>query len=228
MAPHATPPSPPIPLAISSYHILPLSLPPLPALQSQPSATHYLYLRPHAPKIPSPSTPRSLFLVNVPFDATEAHLKTLCSTQLGLPAGRVESVRFEGQKTREREGEGEDGGKVGGGEVQGTLKGKKSQKRKRAAVEEEGELEDLDGMALPGTWEREVLRAGGTAVVVFVDRASVEAVMKAVRRVRKHGEAVVWGHGVEGKVPSLGSQRTFVLRFSLVFYYRYKDCVLEG
>jgi hypothetical protein len=110
-----------------------------------------------------------------------------------------------------------------GGEVQGTLKGKKSQKRKRAVVEEDGELEDVEGMALPGTWEREVLRAGGTAVVVFVDRASVEAVMKAVRRVRKHGEAVVWGHGVEGQVPSLGSQRTFILRFALMIYHRCKD-----
>jgi len=208
MAPHATIPSPAIPLTISDYHIFPLDLPPLLALKSQPPATHYLYFRPHAPKIPSPDTSRSLFLVNVPFDATETHLRTLFSTQLGLPAGRIERVRFEGQRVKDREPRGETGDGIVEGELKGILKGgKKSKKRKRAAFEEQGELEDMEGMALPRMWDRDVLRAGGTAVVVFVDRVSMEAVVKAVRRVRKSGEKVVWGEGLEGMVPSLGSQR---------------------
>ncbi|MCJ1245843.1 Ribosomal RNA-processing protein 7 [Trapelia coarctata] len=208
MAPYTPTTSPAIPLTVSDYHILPLSLPSLPALKSQPQATHYLYLHPHAPKIPSPNTSRSLFLVNVPFDATETHLKTLFSTQLGLPAGRMERVRFEGQKNKDRETIADNGDGSGEGALKGILKGgKKSKKRKRAAFEKEGELEDMEGTVLPGTWDREVLIAGGTAVVVFVDRVSMEAVVKAVRRARKGGERVVWGEGVEGKVPSLGSQR---------------------
>ena len=84
--------------------------------------------------------------------------------------------------------------------------GKKSKKRKRIAEEED--MGELEGTVLPRIWDRDVWRAGSTAVIVFVDKASMEAVLKAVRKVRKSREKIVWGEGVEGKMPALGSQRT--------------------
>ncbi|KAG8533772.1 uncharacterized protein KY384_001513 [Bacidia gigantensis] len=91
-------PSPTVPSQIAGYIVFPLSLPPLPALALK--ATHYLYIGLHQPKLPSSTASRSLFLVNLPFDATELHLRYLFSSQIGLPAGRIEEVQFEGQRRK--------------------------------------------------------------------------------------------------------------------------------
>ncbi|KAL8698544.1 MAG: hypothetical protein Q9201_006513 [Fulgogasparrea decipioides] len=187
-------PSDLVPSEISGYKILPISLPPLPSYPV--TATHYLYLRPHEPKLPTPSAARSLFLVNVPFDSTELHIKNLFSIQIGLPQGRVEEVQFEGSRRRS--------GNVEGAAAQAT-KDKKGKKRKRGR--ENGDIEEIEGTALPATWDRELRTNGLTAVVVFVDRPSMEAARKAVRRVSRIRELSVWGEGLEGKIPALGSAR---------------------
>lgn len=184
-----------MPLHIAGYNIFPLSLPPLPSFPE--AATHYLYLAPHRPKIPTPTASRSLFLVNVPFDSTEIHLKHLFSTQIGLPAGRIEDVQFEG---RRRTGSGID--EPSG---QKASQNKKSKKRKRGSST--GVIEDMEGAALPSIWDRELQTNGLTAVVLFVDRASMEAALKAVVSARKARREPVWGEGLEGKVPALGSAR---------------------
>ena len=80
--------------------------------------------------------------------------------------------------------------------------GRKGKKRKRGA--DGTTIEDIEGAALPATWDRELRLERRTAVVVFVDRTSVEAVLKAVKRVNKSGNKPVWGEGTEGKVPALG------------------------
>jgi ribosomal RNA-processing protein 7 len=190
-----------IPLQISSYHILPLLLPALPAAQA---ATHYLYLRPHSPKIPTPHSQRSLFLVNTPFDATETHIKALLGTQLGLPAGRIEGVRFEGERGHEEDIK-KDGERTPNTEQAVVKRGKK---RKRGTFNEaEGEIEDMEALKLPRTWDRYLHKAGGTTVVVFVDKGSMEAVIAAVKKARKRNTVLVWGDGLENKVPALGSAR---------------------
>ena len=181
-----------IPLEIAGYRILPLSLPPLPSFPH--TATHYLYLTPHQPKIPTPTASRSLFLVNVPFDATEIHIKHLFSTQLGLPAGRIEHVQFQGQ--RKDSGIDEASGPKASSNT-------KSKKRKRANTG--GSLEDMQGVALPSVWDRDLQTNGLTAVLLFVDRASMDAAFKAVKVIRKDRREPVWGEGLEGKVPALGS-----------------------
>ena len=180
------------PLQIAGYNILPLSLPPLPSLRT---ATHYLYLVPHQPKLPTSTASRSLFLVNVPFDATETHIKHLLSAQIGLPAGRIEDVQFEGQSRK-------------GSSAHEALSTKhkqdqKGKKRKRGS--DGGSLGDVEGVALPFTWDRDLQTNGLTAVVLFVDRASMEAALKAVKTIRKKRIELVWGERVEGKVPALGS-----------------------
>ena len=177
---------------VSGSRILPISLPPLPSYPVP--ATHYLYLRPHEPKLPTPAAPRSLFLVNVPFDSTELHIKRLFSVQLGLPSGRVEEVQFEGTRRRTE-----------GSEIAVVVPKKEKKGKKRKRGHEHGDIDELDGTALPATWDRELRTDGRTAVVVFVDRVSMEAAYKAVKGLGRGGTIPIWGEGVEGKVPSLGT-----------------------
>ena len=169
----------PIPTSICSYLVLPISLPATPAF---PAAVHYLYLRRHQPKLPTPDHERSLFCVNVPADATEGHFRAMFA---GVGGGRVESVRFEGERDVTITN-------VVSKEQQGV----KSKKRKR---EDEDAGRRMDDHELPRVWDREVHPSGGTAVVVFVDRSSAELTIKAItRRIEKRGGesgigVVVWG-----------------------------------
>lgn len=194
MAPNSTTPS-----EISGYRILSLSLAPLPSYPIP--ATHYIYLQPHQPKIPTPTAARSLFLVNVPFDATELHIKNLLSVQIGLPHGRIEEIQFAGSKSRfERV------------EDAPTKPGNGKQGKKRKREQESGPTEEVNGTALPAVWDRELRKTGLTAVAVFVDRPSMDAAFKAVKRIHKDGTAPVWGEGSEGKIPALGDQSMLSVR----------------
>lgn len=123
--------------------------------------------------------------MNVPVDATETHIRSLFADSLG--GVRVEGVDFEDAR-------------VGTGIKPPVAQGKK---RKRGA--EGVELEEVG--KLPVVWEREVHRSGGTAVVKCVDRASAEIALREARRAAKGGREIVWGAGVEGKVPPLGYAR---------------------
>ena len=194
-------PSNSVPLQISDYHVLPIALPPLVAYPTP--ATHYLYLRTHEPKLPTPSTPRSLFLVNLPTDASEAHIKHLFSSQLGLPSGRIEIVQFEDSTSKALTSLGE---RAPVATEDANSPKKKGKKRKRG--DEGGMALDLDCAGLPDTWDRGLHRSGSTAVVVFVDRASTDASLKAVKRANKEGTKLVWGEGLEGRLPPLGSAST--------------------
>jgi hypothetical protein len=181
------------PLQIAGYDILPLSLPHLTSFPQ--AAIHYLYIAPHHPKIPTSTASRSLFLVNVPFDSTETHIKHLLSAQIGLPAGRIEDVQFEGQRRKATN--------AGGALSTKHKQDKRSKKRKRGSSETA--LDDVEGAELPSTWDRDLQSNGLTAVVLFVDRASMDAALKAVKAVRKERIELIWGEGIEDKVPALGS-----------------------
>ncbi len=191
-----------IPSEIAGYRILPLSLPPLPSFND--TATHYLYLQPHQPKLPTPTAARSLFLVNVPFDATELHIKNLLSVQIGLPHGRLEEIQFAGSQS-----------KVGRVEDAPTKPGKGKQSKKRKRGPESGTIEEVEGIALPAVWDRELLKKGLTAVAVFVDRPSMDAAFKAVKRILKDGSIPVWGEGSEGKIPPLGHQSMLTMQITM-------------
>lgn len=75
------------------------------------------------------------------------------------------------------------------------------------------ELENrLDGISLPSTWDRQLHQSGSHAVVVFVDKASMEASLKAARKASRKAsggkDIITWGEGLdESRVPSLGLQR---------------------
>lgn len=181
-----------IPVQISGHHIISLSLPPLPSFST--SATHYLYVSNHQPKNPTPAASRCLFLVNVPFDATDVHVKHLLSTQLSLPNGRIEDVYFEGEEKKAHE--------TDDALIEYPSDVKKSKKRKRPVVERRAD--EPETAKLPPTWDRNLHGVGRTAVVMFVDRASADAVMKAIRTVRKQRRQLTWGEGAETALPTLG------------------------
>jgi ribosomal RNA-processing protein 7 len=179
-----------LPPSLGEYVILPIAIPPLPSFPVK--ATHCLYIKHHEPKIPTPSDARSLFLVNVPVDSMEAHFRAIFTTLVG--AGRFESIIFENEKRPSTLTT----------LVETTMKKDKNLKRKRGI--EEKSMESTVGQ-LPKVWDRDLHRSGSTAVVVMVDQKSVDAALKAIRKVHKSGTYPVWGAGVEEKVPKLGSQR---------------------
>lgn len=173
--------------SVNDFTVLPIRIS---AQPSYPKETiHYLYVRPNAPRVPTEDTPRELFLVNVPIDATESHIQGLFADQIG--GVRVETTRFEGSKFRS----------IGGALV---AQGKK---RKRHEVDEKDGQNDQEVGELPGTWNRELHRSGGTAVVTFVDQASAEAAMKDARRATKQKREINWGDGIEKRIPPLGTAR---------------------
>lgn len=177
---------------IGDYAVLPLTISPSSAYPKP--ASHSLYLRPHAPKIPTENDSRSLFVVNVPIDSTAAHFRAVFVSLTG--AGRFESITFEHEK------------QIPNAPSQAIeIAPTKGKKRKRVANEDLIEV----FAELPQVWDRELRRSGSTAVAIFVDQRSAEAALKAVRKLHKsHSKEAkwpVWGEGVEDKVPTLGSAR---------------------
>lgn len=192
---YQTPTMSKIPLTIATYTILPVELPPTTAFPQK--ATHHLYLRPHEPKIPSPSDARSLFLVNVPIDSTEAHFRALFTSLVG--AGRFASITFE----NERRNTGANTG-AAGAQLTSKMDLEKNKKRKRGDGSSPGQG---NAGELPKTWDRDTCKSGSTAVAVMADEKSIEIVLKAARKANKSGKYPVWGNGVTVKVPALGPER---------------------
>jgi ribosomal RNA-processing protein 7 len=176
---------------IGEYTVLTVNIPPTSAYPKP--ATQTIYLRPHAPKIPTESDSRSLFLVNVPIDTTATHLRGVFTSLLGV--GRVEDVTFEHEKKA-----------IISKEIALlNTAGQKNKKRKRGAEEV-----DLVSQGLPPIWDRDLRKSGSTAVVVLVDEKNVENALKAIRKLHKSGKEMnwpIWGEGIEDKVPALGSAR---------------------
>lgn len=170
-----------LPTTTGEYHILLLQIS-APAAYPTPS-THYLYIRTHQPKLPDAKSPRSLFIVNVPIDATEHHFRSLFAEQLG--GSRVESVEFE--TTRPTKSAKQTPAQSG-------------RKRKRRSDE------DDTAARLPEVWDREVHRSGSAAIVVFVDEPSMQIALKNVKKTAKARNELVWGQGLEGRLPALGLQ----------------------
>ncbi|EXJ61534.1 hypothetical protein A1O7_01962 [Cladophialophora yegresii CBS 114405] len=170
------------PREVGGFIALPLRLTKTDAFPHE--TTHYLYLKPHDPKIPEEAAPRSLFLVNIPISTTAQSLKDLFTSK--LEGGRIERVHFSDTTPHKSQ-----------------EPGTKSRKRKRKTVEE---LEaGLDTYSLPKVFDTEIHGSGASAVVVFVDRPSMELSLKAARRAAKHGTPISWDAGPD--VTSLGLAR---------------------
>ncbi|KAJ5698209.1 Ribosomal RNA-processing protein 7 [Penicillium macrosclerotiorum] len=178
---------------VAGYTTLPLELPSTPSFPTP--ATHYLYLRPHEPRIPDPDSPRSLFIVNIPIDTTDTHLRHLFGTQLA--AGRVERVSFEDVPMKKRA--------AATATTEANLS-HRSKKRKR--VNADDLQAHLDDISVPSTWDRKLQKSGAHAIVVFADKPSMDASLKAAAKAARKGTALVWGAGIQAsRTPALGLQR---------------------
>ncbi|KAG0009289.1 Ribosomal RNA-processing protein 7, partial [Entomortierella chlamydospora] len=79
---------------IANFYILPLHMPAISTTHSSPTyknVLHYLYFKKHESPKQDAKTPkdRTLFLLNIPVDATESHIRDLLK-----PYGRVASIHF--------------------------------------------------------------------------------------------------------------------------------------
>jgi len=178
-----------IPIKIKNeYLVLPLSLPA--TSSGAPEATHILYLRRHQPRIPTPNDNRTLFVSNLPADATDIHLRTLFSS---LGGGRVESVSF---------------GDSVPASVASTAVVTTNKKRKRTTTTPGDEAAPTAAVAEINTWDRSLHRSGTNGLVVFVDNASCVGTLRAIdkRRKSKSAPPPVWGNDVAG-APALGIAR---------------------
>lgn len=176
---------------VNDFVVLPLRCPALPSFPKE--TTHHLYLRANTPKVPTVDTPRELFLVNVPVDATETHIRSLFADQLG--GARIENVAFEGAR-------------VGKGITAPVAPARRKRKRDQDG-QDGGDGEDTAAQVgqLPATYDRSVHRSGSTAVATFVDKASAELALKEAKKAVKASKTITWAAGVESKVSPLGSAR---------------------
>ncbi|EMD59727.1 hypothetical protein GGP41_008503 [Bipolaris sorokiniana] len=191
MSPQPTKTPKPPPKAVADFTVLPLTLSPLPGLPDQCStAFHYMYIKPHTPSIPTPSSDRSLFIANLPIDASESSLRTLFSEHLG--GSMVERVEFDASVPAEpmhKRWKSEGTGAV-------TMQGKKRKRGDDKEIVAEGVVEDAES-ALPPLWSNGIRTSGSAGVVVFVDGKSARGAMRGVLRVVKEEGEVVW-RGEEG------------------------------
>lgn len=183
-----------IPRNVTDLLVFPLHLPALPSLPSFPSPTkHYLYIRPDAPKQPTADTPRSLFLNNVPIDSNESSIRQLFKALCGAIVDRVDfESGIKDEDVLDALGLNTGTATVRGTEVQTEGSGILG-KRKR---KEEKELEEVAmDMRMPRVWKNDLRRSGSSAVIVFVDAASMQRAWKACRAAVKDGERVEWVDG---------------------------------
>jgi ribosomal RNA-processing protein 7 len=195
------------PTTVADFTVLPLALP------AATAAVHYAYIKPHAPSTFHPTAERSLFIANIPVDATESALRTLFATQLG--GARVERVDFDSSipaAPLHKRWKAVQPAETDDGEARG-----KKRKRADEDVIAEGVIEDEES-ALPGLWAGELRRSGSGAVVVFVDKRSARGALKEVLRAIKEGREVKWVGG-EG----LGVERMF--SFLLLLRWRRYVCL---
>lgn len=153
------------------------------------NSKHYVYIKQHEPRIADENASRSLFLVNIPVSTSEIHIRHLFATQLS--AGRVERVEFA-----------EDAPKQSNALVASV---RSSKKRKRMTAEE---MEaGLDTFTFPETLPGQIHSSGSTAVVVFVDKPSMDMSLKAAKRAIKQRMDLVWGAGLDEQAPAHGLKR---------------------
>ncbi|KAI4953566.1 hypothetical protein J4E91_002413 [Alternaria rosae] len=202
MAPEAPPKtkkSKATPKTVADFTVLPLTLPTLSGIPAHCNdAKHYIYVKPHAPSIPTADDERSLFIANTPVDASERNIRALFQEQLG--GSMVERVEFDASVPAQPMHKRWKSDKPAAQDDSVTSRGKKRKRTDDAAVIAEGVVEDAES-ALPRLWNSEVRKSGSGAVVVFVDKKSARGALKEIQKAVKEGRSISWkggeGLGVE-------------------------------
>jgi ribosomal RNA-processing protein 7 len=178
------------PKTVADFTVLPIVLPTLSGLPEQcKDARHYVYVKPHAPSIPTATDERSLFVANIPIDATESNLRALFAEHLG--GSMVERVEFDSPIPAQPMHKRWKTDKPG--KQDSEQRGKK-RKRNEEALVAEGVVEDEES-ALPSIWPGELRRSGSGAVVIFVDKRSARGAMKEIYKVVKDSKSIYWKSG---------------------------------
>ncbi|KAF9169751.1 Ribosomal RNA-processing protein 7 [Mortierella sp. AD010] len=176
---------------IANFYILPLHMPAISTTHSSPTyknVLHYLYFKKHESPKQDAKTPRdrTLFLLNIPVDATESHIRDLFK-----PYGRVASIHFlnrvrdsnlskeereqqEELERLEREAEAAE-------EAQNN-KTKKGNKKQQQQQQQATGAED--------TQRRKLFATGSQAYVVFLEE---QELVKALNMKRKKRSWIVTG-----------------------------------
>jgi ribosomal RNA-processing protein 7 len=154
--------------SISGFTIIPVSY--------STTATHYLYARTHAGSSKSAFPhARTLFLVNVPPDATEREI-----SQFFKYCGTVERVEFEQKKTVEDEDEEEEEeGESSDDEIDEELP---PQKRRKAIKGDKKQPPKV--VPLPKTPLRMLRRTGRSCHVIFLDASSMQPALSQPQKTR--------------------------------------------
>lgn len=179
---------------LSDYTILNLIIPTTASFPRQ--TTHTIYVRPHESKIQTEDDSRSLFLVNLPVDSTRSHLRAVFTSLIG--AGRFESVSF--------------GNKIKKHKIENISSSIDFNAKKRKWSNDH---DPIDTEGLPKTWDRELGKSGASAIVLLVDKKSVEYTIKKIKKLHKKQKSMqtpenvwpLWGEGVSSNIPALGSAR---------------------
>ncbi|KAI0775863.1 ribosomal RNA-processing protein 7-domain-containing protein [Trametes elegans] len=174
-----------LPTTVSGFTVLPIAY--------SPSATHILYARAHsAPKHKGAKgkqkekaalpEARTLFLVNVPPDATEREL-----TVLFKPCGTVERVVFSigsGSSLQQEDVLEDDGGSededegAQGGEAEGLQSEEDDAESRPKKKRKVPQPQAPQVVPLPSPCVRTLRRTGHTAYIVFLDASSLERALK--------------------------------------------------
>ncbi|KAL0949205.1 hypothetical protein HGRIS_009283 [Hohenbuehelia grisea] len=169
-------------------------------------ATHYMYARQHGgakkqesnTKQALPSD-RTLFLVNVPPDATDREVILFFRS-----CGTVEKVLFDGSADEEEESEEEEEEEDVGSSDGDMDDGEQPRKKRRL---EEGKKPQVT--PLPGKPLRHIRKTGQTAHVVFLDASSLPRALSLAQKPR------LWSNTHEKDAPPLGLAHYTALYASL-------------
>ncbi|SPN97384.1 related to RRP7 Protein involved in pre-rRNA processing and ribosome assembly [Cephalotrichum gorgonifer] len=180
--------------AEDAFSVLQISMPPLPSYPHQ--TLHEVRLRRNAPKVPTPTDSRTLFLKNVPADATESHLRAVFASLVG--PGRFESASFPDTDARAAPLRGS-GGEIFEPAAAAKMAALGGRKRKRGSAADEGEP------ALPAIWARRAHKTGATALVTLADEKSLQLVLKAVAKAARTKKHPAWSSSAADE-PAMGAE----------------------
>ncbi|KAF9103371.1 Ribosomal RNA-processing protein 7 [Mortierella sp. AM989] len=171
---------------IANFYILPLHMPAIST--SHPSPTyknvlHYLYFKKHESPKQDTKTPkdRTLFLLNIPVDATESHLR-----ELFKPCGRIASVHFlnrvrDSQLTKEEREQQEELERLEK-EAEAIEETKNTKGKKGSKKQQQQQQQQQQSMDVEDSQKRKLFVTGSQAFVVFLEE---QELVKALNMKRK-------------------------------------------
>ena len=177
-----------MPREAAGFAVLSVTLPKSTAYPRE--VKHYLFIKRQESPDEEERSERSLFITNIPSLTSELHIKSLFKTQ--LQAGLVDQVVFS-DEVNVRESS------------KPSQNNRNSRKRKRITADDLDH--SLESYTLPPTSTDIPHVLGSNCIAVFVDKASADVALKAVKKAAKLETQLDWGEGIEEQLPPVGLER---------------------